>query len=103
VLHSFQSQRRSKEKSSVDTLDIVFQSKIHGALETNHHYIFLSKDREQSFSLPNSQKIQNPHQMKLHKNSLENLFVNHQSQLNLRAHQAKNSSHHVDDLMDLSF
>jgi hypothetical protein len=34
-----------------------FQRKIHGALETNHHYIFLSKDREQSFWLPNSQKI----------------------------------------------
>jgi hypothetical protein len=60
VLHSFQSKRRSKEKFSVDTLDIIFQSEIHGALETNHHYIFLSKDKEQSFWLPNSQKIQNP-------------------------------------------
>jgi hypothetical protein len=60
VLHSFQPQRRSKEKSSVDTLDIVFQIKIHGAFETHHHYIFLSKDREQRFWLPNNQKIQNP-------------------------------------------
>jgi hypothetical protein len=60
VLHSFQSQRISKEKSSVDTLDIFFQKQIHGAFETHHHYIFLSKDREQKFWLPNSEEIQNP-------------------------------------------
>jgi hypothetical protein len=59
MLHSFQSQKRSKEKFHVDTMDIIFQSKIHGALETNHHYIFLFKDKEQSFWLPNNQKIQN--------------------------------------------
>jgi hypothetical protein len=59
VLHSFQSQIRSKEKSSVDTLDIVFQRKIHGAFETHHHYIFPSKDQEQRFWLFNNQKIQN--------------------------------------------
>jgi hypothetical protein len=60
VLHSFQSQKRSKKQSNVDTLDIVFQRKIHGAFETHRHYIFLSKDREQRFWSPNSQKIQNP-------------------------------------------
>jgi hypothetical protein len=38
--------------------------------------------------------------MKLHRDFLENLFVNHHSQLKLGAHQAKNSSHHVDDFMD---
>jgi alkylated DNA repair dioxygenase AlkB len=40
--------------------------------------------------------------MKLHRDSLENLFVNHHNQLKLGTHQAKNSSHDVDDLMGLS-
>jgi hypothetical protein len=57
VLHSFQSQRRSKGKSSVHTLDIVFQRKIHGAFETNHHYIFFPKTENKVFGYPIVEKF----------------------------------------------
>jgi len=40
--------------------------------------------------------------MKLHRDSLKNLFINHHIHLKLGAHQAKNNNHHVDDLMDFS-
>jgi hypothetical protein len=41
--------------------------------------------------------------MKLHRNSLKNLFINHHIHLKLGVHQAKNNSHHVDDLMEFFF
>jgi hypothetical protein len=40
--------------------------------------------------------------MKLHRDSLENIFINHHNQLKLGAHQAKNKNHQVDYLMDFS-
>jgi hypothetical protein len=64
ALHSFQSQRRSKEKSSVDTLDIVFQSKICGAFETHHHSIFFPKMENKGFDYPTIKKFKTlPHEI----------------------------------------